>query len=106
MRRSKIMKNIINVRKMVVQEVEVDMGQVFRIGRDCSRDFRDPYIVTKTWKDGELVYVLANLSDGNIWTDAMPLDELADYLQKNAEELHVEYLGNGLKGIKEALKRW
>ena len=98
------MKNIINVRKMGVQEVEVDMGQVFRLGRDCSRDFREPYIVTKTWKGNELVYVLASLKDGNIWTDAMPLDELAEYLQNNAEKLHVEYLGHGLEGVKEALK--
>ena len=98
------MKNIINVRKMVVQEVEVDMGQVFRLGRDYRRDFRKPYIVTKIWKDGELVYVLASLSDGNIWTDAMPLDELAEYLQKNAEEFNVEYCGYGIEGVKEALK--
>lgn len=98
------MKNIISVRKTVVQEVEVTMGQVFRIGRDCSRDFRESYLVTKTWKDGELVYVLASLRDGNIWTDAMPINELAEYLQKNAEELHVEYLGHGLEGVKEALK--
>ena len=98
------MKNIINVRKMVVQEVEVDMGQVFRLGRDNNRDFRNPYIVTKTWKDGELVYVLASLRDGNIWTDAMPLDELAEYLQKNAEEFNVEYCGYGIEGVKEALK--
>ena len=104
MRRSKIMKNIINVRKMVVQEVEVDMGQVFRLGRDNNRDFRNPYIVTKTWNDGELVYVLASLKDGNIWTDAMPLDELAEYLQKNADILHLEYCGCGLEGVKEALK--
>ena len=98
------MKNIISVRKTVVQEVEVNMGKVFRLGRDCSRDFREPYIVTKTWKGNELVYVLASLSTGNIWTDAMPIDELAEYLQKNAEEFHVEYLGHGLEGVKEALK--
>ena len=98
------MKNIISVRKTVVQEVEVNMGQVFRLGSDYRRDFRDPYIVTKTWKDGELVYVLASLTTGNIWTDAMPIDELAEYLQKNAEELHVEYCGYGLEGVKEALK--
>ena len=98
------MKNIINVRKMVVQEVEVDMGQVFRLGRDNNRDFRNPYIVTKTWKDGELVYVLASLKDGNIWTVPLPLDELAEYLQKNADTLNLEYCGYGIEGVKEALK--
>ena len=98
------MKNIISVRKMVVQEVEVDMGQVFRLGRDNDRDFRDPYIVTKTWDDGVLVYVLASLKDGNIWTDAKPLDKLAEYLQKNADILHLEYCGYGIEGVKEALK--
>lgn len=98
------MKNIINVRKMVVQEVEVDMGQVFRLGRDNDRDCRNPYIVTKTWDDGVLVYVLASLKDGNIWTDAKPLDKLAEYLQKNADILHLEYCGYGIEGVKEALK--
>lgn len=99
MRRNKMMKNTINLKKVIVQEVEakVDMGHVFKIERE-------PYIITKNWDNGDLVYVLASLQNGNIWTDPMPLDKLAEYLQRNADTLNLEYCGYGIEGVKEALK--
>lgn len=93
------MKNIINLKKIIIQEVEakVDMGHVFKIERE-------PYIITKNWDKGDIVYVLASLQNGNIWTAPLPLSDLVEYLQKNADTLNLEYYGYGIKGVKEALK--